>query len=66
MQAMSYTNRAIPKPMKRTFYVVVHKGIFYFHRGLWPSRADATRVCDDLPADEVEVRRCWVAPEKTT
>jgi hypothetical protein len=62
----TYDGRPIPKPMKRTFYVIAHRGVIYFHRGLWPTKADAARNADDLPENEVEIRRCWVAPEKTT
>ncbi len=62
---MAQSNRPIPKPMKRVYYVIVHKGIYYWHRGLWPTKGDAARNANDLHDQEVEIRRCFVAPERT-
>lgn len=61
---MPHKRLGIPKAVKKHLYVIVHKRMYYWHRGLWPSRADAVRNADDLPPAEVEIRRCWVAPER--
>jgi hypothetical protein len=57
-------NPGIPKVNKTAMYLIVFRNARYYHRGLWPSRADALRNADDLPAEGLEIKRCWVAVER--